>query len=112
MKWCLSVLFILVKIEFLHGAHSLLQLYVLGWCGLTLEEGKLFFCICRCETPGLLRGSVESWHSPAVCVIFQPKLCTGDDLHGASPALGVRDVAAATEHPPPVGISPGCRMGP
>lgn len=47
------------------------------------------------ESPGLLRGNIESWHSPAVSVVFQPKLCTGDDLHGASPALGVRAVAAA-----------------
>lgn len=46
MKWCLSCSSS-GKQSFLHGAHSLLQLYVLRWCGLLLKEGKLFFCICH-----------------------------------------------------------------
>jgi len=62
------------------------------------------------ERPRLLRGSVESRRSPAGCVVSQLKLCTEDKLHGASPALDVRDAVAAaiaTEHPPVVGLSPG-----
>lgn len=80
-----------------------------GGVGWPLRRESCFSASVLGESPGFLWGSVESWHSPAVSVVFQPKLSTGD-LHGASPALGVRDVAAAChchEHPLPVGSSPG-----
>lgn len=66
-----------------------------GGVGWPLRRESCFSASVVGERPGWLRGSIESWHSPAVSVVFQPKLCTGDGVHGASPALGVRDVAAA-----------------